>query len=122
MTSLHINRVPAAPAPHPLRRVTDWPLSEARRRRVCRSPHRPTPHPARRTSDRLRAAAPAPVGRVCRPQRAARRRRARTVRAHAPRRAGSGEPAGSDGPPALAHGGHRRGRQAALVVVRRRVP
>ncbi|ALO06544.1 Putative secreted protein [Streptomyces venezuelae] len=121
MTSLHINRMPAAPAPHPLRRVTDWPLSEARRRRVCRTRPRPTEHPARRTSDRLRAAAPAPVTRACRPRGAARRRRARTVRAHAPRRAGSGA-AGSDGPPAPAHNGHRPGRQAALVVVRRRVP
>ncbi|MFE2554911.1 hypothetical protein ACFXGT_02585 [Streptomyces sp. NPDC059352] len=98
MTSLHINRAPAVPAPHPLRRVTDWPLADTRRSPVRRSPHGPTGHPARRASDRLRAAVPPPRSMTHRRRGTARRRRARTVRTHAPRHGDSAGPAGSDGP------------------------
>ncbi|MEV6327781.1 hypothetical protein [Streptomyces sp. NPDC051909] len=92
MTSLPISRVPVAPAPHPLRRVTDWPAETCRR-----SPgEHPTPHgpaadttrpghpahPARRASDRVRDAARPGRRRsgIHRPRTAARRRRGRAVR------------------------------------------
>ncbi|MFD7321596.1 hypothetical protein ACFV9D_11015 [Streptomyces sp. NPDC059875] len=94
MTSLHISRTPAAPAPHPLRRVTDWPTAESRRRRPCVPSRRPTSHPARRATDRLSPAVRTCRSAVRRPRAAARRRRSRTVRARA---ADNRRDGGSDG-------------------------
>lgn len=110
MTFLPIDRAPVPPAPHPLRRVTDWPAAE-RRRSPGGSPRRTSSHPARRASDRLREA-----DRRCRrraesrrPRGAARRRRSRPVRTRtAGGRRRSAGPSGP-GPSAGRGGGDRPG-------------
>ncbi|MFD0146476.1 hypothetical protein ACFVGW_29175 [Streptomyces sp. NPDC127129] len=105
MRSYLLGRTPAAPAPHPLRRVTDWPSAESRRRSPCVPARRPAPHPGRRATDRLLPAVRTRRCAVRRPRTAARRRRSRAVRAraaHARRGGGSpgspSEPAGHGGP------------------------
>ncbi|MFG2769954.1 hypothetical protein [Streptomyces sp. NPDC048350] len=96
MRSHLIGRTPAAPAPHPLRRVTDWPSAESRRRRPRVPAHRPASHPGRRATDRLRATVRTCRSAVRRPRTTARRRRSRTVRARAAsNRRGSGSSHGS---------------------------
>lgn len=116
MSSIQASRAPALSAPHPLRRVTDWPAAGPA------SGARPRPHPARRTSDRLALAATARHVRVRRPCSAPRRRRGRAVasRTTACRRHddSEGDPAPAD-PPHPVPGTHRA---VALPAARSHFP